>query len=79
MTGQRVAAAIGPGATLVQRDLAGAPYASQLGLKYVAHVTPPDSYETLSEVAMRQPFSPWFELQIFGNLADAEAWLRQCW
>ncbi|RAK69823.1 STAS/SEC14 domain-containing protein [Hymenobacter edaphi] len=53
-----------------------APTATQLGLRYVAHVTPPYLLAATADVAARRPFGEQFELQIFDDLDQARHWLR---
>lgn len=53
-----------------------APAAAQLGLRYVAHVTP-DHRDELAAV-QHDAFKGFFEVQFFKDLADAEDWLRSC-
>ncbi|OON70149.1 hypothetical protein [Hymenobacter sp. CRA2] len=53
-----------------------APVASELGLRYIAHVTPPDMLDTTADVADRRPFGNQFELQIFDDMAAAQEWLH---
>ena len=54
-----------------------APEARQLGLRYVAHVTPHLRNE-LASVQLHQPFAGQFEIQLFENLPEAQDWLRTC-
>lgn len=53
-----------------------APAAAALGLRYVAHVTPPHLLGVTADVAARRPFGNQFELQIFDDLNQARDWLR---
>lgn len=54
------------------------PQAMQLGLRYVAHVVQADSLSDCITVNFRGPKAGLPELQIFQQVADAEAWLRSC-
>ncbi|KAA9339654.1 hypothetical protein F0P96_03305 [Hymenobacter busanensis] len=56
-----------------------APQAAELGLRYVAHVTPPDGFAASLDVAARRPFGTQFELQIFDDLTAAQDWLLRCY
>ncbi|HEX8349251.1 MAG TPA: hypothetical protein VF598_04755 [Hymenobacter sp.] len=54
------------------------PQAERLGLRYVAHVMQPDANADITTVAVRNPESISFELQIFRQIEDAEEWLKTC-
>ncbi|WP_324677731.1 hypothetical protein [Hymenobacter sp. GOD-10R] len=54
------------------------PQATNLGLRYVAHVMPPDANADITTVAMRHPDRIPFELQIFRQVAEAQEWLKSC-
>ena len=54
-----------------------APEARQLGLRYVAHVTP-HLRDELASVKLYQPFAGQFEIQLFESIPGAEDWLRAC-
>lgn len=54
------------------------PQATQMGLRYVAHVVQTDSkHDTITRTA-RYPATCAFELQFFDQVAEAEEWLRTC-
>jgi hypothetical protein len=55
-----------------------APQAARLGIRYVAHVLQPHTEATLDGVLARDPFAGQFELQLFSNVEEATAWLRDC-
>lgn len=52
------------------------PQASQLGLRYVAHVVQADRHSDI--VTGLLPDTLPFELQVFQELDDAQQWLRHC-
>ncbi len=54
------------------------PQALRLGLRYVAHVAQPHTEDDLGALLGHDPFSGLFEVQVFTNVEDAEAWLRDC-
>ncbi|GGF25712.1 hypothetical protein [Hymenobacter cavernae] len=54
------------------------PQAAKLGLRYIAHVMPPDANADITTVAIRHPDQIPFELQIFRQVAEAEEWLHTC-
>lgn len=55
-----------------------APQAARLGIRYVAHVLQPHTEATLNGVLSRDPFAGQFEFQLFSNVEEATAWLRDC-
>jgi hypothetical protein len=55
-----------------------APQAAALGLRYIAHVTPPGVFSITAEALTYRPFGKQFELQVFDNVEEAEIWLRSC-
>lgn len=56
-----------------------APQARQMGLRYVTHVVQADSLSDTITVNFRSgPQANGLELQIFQQVPQAEAWLRQC-
>ena len=54
------------------------PQATQLGLRYVAHVVQADSLSDILTVRFNRGAAGALELQIFEQVAEAEAWLRSC-
>lgn len=54
-----------------------APQASQMGLRYVAHITHrfQDEWAVLHS---QKPFQNQFEVQLFETVAEAEEWLTSC-
>ncbi|RZK59792.1 MAG: hypothetical protein EOO59_07415 [Hymenobacter sp.] len=54
------------------------PQATQMGLRYVAHVVQADSKHDTITSAPRHPAACLFELQFFDEVAEAEEWLRTC-
>ena len=56
------------------------PQATAMGLRYVAHVVQADSLSDIITVNFRgsQVGEGGLELQIFQQVAEAEAWLRSC-
>lgn len=54
------------------------PQAKAMGLRYVAHVVQADTLSDIITVNFRGPQVDGLELQIFQQVADAEAWLRSC-
>jgi hypothetical protein len=55
-----------------------APQAARLGLRYIAHVAQPHTEADLGALFERDPFGGTIDLQIFTNLDEALAWLRDC-
>jgi len=56
-----------------------APQARRMGLRYVAHVVQADGLSDIITVNFRGgPPADGLNLQIFQQVADAEAWLRNC-
>jgi len=55
-----------------------APQATQLGIRYVAHVLQPHTEADLNGVLDQDPFAGQFELQLFSTVEEATAWLRDC-
>ena len=55
-----------------------APVAATYGVRHLAHVTHPDTYHIIMEIAMQHNFSPYFDLQLFDQVQEAEDWLQQC-
>ncbi|WP_054413211.1 STAS/SEC14 domain-containing protein [Hymenobacter sp. DG25A] len=55
-----------------------APIATTYGLRHMAHVTHPDTYHIIMEIAMQHNFSPYFDLQLFDDVAQAQDWLQHC-
>jgi hypothetical protein len=55
-----------------------APQATQLGLRFVAHVVQPHTESDLDTVLSHNPFADLFELQIFSTVGQAAAWLHEC-
>ena len=54
------------------------PQALALGLRYVAHVVQADAHADILTLHFPQPLVGQVELQIFGQVAQAEEWLRSC-
>ena len=54
------------------------PQAAQMGLRYVAHVVQADSLSDIITVNFHGSKVGEIELQIFQQIAEAEAWLRNC-
>ncbi len=54
------------------------PQAVRMGLRYVAHVVQADCLSDSITVNFRGPQVGGLELQIFQQVAEAEAWLRDC-
>ncbi len=54
------------------------PQATQLGLRYVAHVVQADSLSDILTVCFNRGTAGALELQIFQQVTEAEAWLRTC-
>ena len=54
------------------------PQALELGLRYVAHVGQADTRTDLLPLAFPAPLVGARELQLFNDVAPAEAWLRSC-
>jgi hypothetical protein len=54
------------------------PQARSLGLRYVAHVVQADSLSDIITINFRGPQVAGLELQIFQQVPEAEAWLRNC-
>ena len=54
------------------------PQATAIGLRYVAHVVQADSLSDILTVNFKQGTTGPIELQIFQQVAEAEAWLRAC-
>ena len=52
--------------------------AAQLGLRYVAHVAQPHTEADVADVLAKNPFADKFELQLFTEVDEAAAWLRDC-
>jgi hypothetical protein len=55
-----------------------APQATQLGLRFVAHVMQPHTESDLDTILTHKPFADFFELQIFSTVGQAAAWLHEC-
>jgi hypothetical protein len=55
-----------------------APQATQLGIRYIAHVLQPHTEADLNGVLNQDPFAGQFELQLFSTVEEATAWLRDC-
>ena len=54
------------------------PRALEMGLRYVAHVVQSDSLSDIITTNFRGPQVAGLELQIFQQVPEAEAWLRNC-
>lgn len=54
------------------------PHALALGLRYVAHVVQDDTQADALTLAFPQPLVGRLDLQLFEDVASAEAWLRAC-
>lgn len=54
------------------------PQARQMGLRYIAHVVQADSLSDILTVMLRGGPVSGVEIQIFQQVAEAEAWLRTC-
>jgi hypothetical protein len=54
------------------------PQAVGMGLRYVAHVVQADSLSDIVTTHFKGPQVGGLELQIFQQIAEAEAWLRHC-
>lgn len=54
------------------------PRALELGLRYVAHVVQADTRTDVLALHFPHPLRGQLELQLFHQLPEAEAWLRQC-
>jgi hypothetical protein len=54
------------------------PQATQMGLRYVAHVVQADSLSDILTVHFNQGTAGALELQIFQQIPEAEEWLRSC-
>ena len=54
------------------------PHALQLGLRYVAHVVQADSGADILTLSFPQAVVGQIELQLFGQVREAEEWLRSC-
>jgi hypothetical protein len=55
------------------------PRAVDLGLRYIAHVVQADTHaDVLTRTFARQLTAGAVELQLFEDVAPAEAWLREC-
>jgi hypothetical protein len=52
------------------------PRIMQAGLRYFAHVLSPGVFGQLSMQDLHQRISDQFEIKMFGQLEDAQAWLR---
>ncbi|TGE21468.1 STAS/SEC14 domain-containing protein [Hymenobacter aquaticus] len=53
------------------------PRAIAAGLTHFAHVVSPESFAALSAQAMHTSIGANFQMRIFGDLPEAQAWLRQ--
>ena len=54
------------------------PHALDLGLRYVAHVVQADTHADFFTRTLPEHLTGALELQIFQEVAQAEAWLRSC-
>jgi hypothetical protein len=54
------------------------PQAISLGLRYFAHVANQESFAAASATDMLRRSEGMFQMQIFGDLGSAEAWLQEC-
>lgn len=54
------------------------PHALALGLRYVAHVTQANTHTDALTLAFPAPLVGVLDLQVFDDVASAEAWLRAC-
>jgi hypothetical protein len=54
------------------------PQATQLGLRYVAHVMPQATHHDILTLTYPTPVVGIVELQLFDDVASAESWLRSC-
>ena len=54
------------------------PHALALGLRYVAHVTQADTHADVLTLTFPQALAGVLDLQVFDDLASAEAWLATC-
>lgn len=54
------------------------PRATELGLRYVAHVMPAGGHDVLYPAASLNQEAVQFELQVFDCVAAAEQWLHSC-
>ena len=54
------------------------PQALQLGLRYVAHVVQADIHTDILTLSFPRHLVGQVELQLFDDVAQAEAWLRSC-
>lgn len=60
-------------------EVAWLPQAQRLGLRYVAHVVQRDTHADIMTLRYpRHHFINALELQLFDDVAAAEAWLRSC-
>ena len=54
------------------------PQARQMGLRHIAHVVQADLLSDILTVTLRGGLVSGVEIQIFQQVAEAEAWLRTC-
>ncbi|MGI4864355.1 MAG: hypothetical protein ACRYFZ_10570 [Janthinobacterium lividum] len=54
------------------------PQATELGLRYIAHVVQADTHSDILTLVSLTPLAGLVELQVFDDVAAAEEWLRSC-